>query len=105
MSKAISLYEIKYPANAEIMLQELRKLIDFEMLKPDFFIKTILPDFDLSEFLTGMSKKKAADVAPNENEAEDAEDAEEVEDEEDGQLPSNLESSGMGSANPLDNLS
>ena len=79
------------------MLQEIRKLIDFEMLKPDFLIKMIAPDFDLKEFLTGISKMEKA----KENEGGDTKEGEE----EDDQLPSNLESSGVGSDNIIDNLS
>ena len=35
ITKSVSFYEVKFPGNAEIFLQETRKLIDFEFLKPD----------------------------------------------------------------------
>jgi len=38
------------------MLQETRKLIDFEMLKPEPLIQLIKPDFSLEETLTGIKK-------------------------------------------------
>jgi len=39
------------------MLQETRKLIDFEMLKPEPLIRLFKPDFDLKETLTGLKDK------------------------------------------------
>jgi hypothetical protein len=38
LTKAITLYEVPYPSNAVIYLNETRRLIDFESLKPDNFI-------------------------------------------------------------------
>lgn len=47
LAKAISFYDIKFPGNAEIFLQEARKLIDFEMLKPEFLVKLYDPRLEL----------------------------------------------------------
>jgi len=57
MTKAIPLYEVSIPGNAELMLQEVRKLIDFEMLKPDSIASLLKIDFNLADFL-GEEKPK-----------------------------------------------
>ena len=57
MIKALSLYEIKYPGNSEIMIDETRKLIDFEALKPDNIIKLFVEDFDLQAVIEGTASE------------------------------------------------
>jgi hypothetical protein len=47
IAKTITYYEIKFPGNAEIYLQETRKLVDFESLKPEALIQLVEPDFSL----------------------------------------------------------
>ena len=54
--KAIALYDIKMPAIAEIFVQEIRKLIDFEMLKPEAIIKIFKPEFSLAEFVSHIQE-------------------------------------------------
>ena len=38
LAKTISFYELKFPGNAEIYLQEVRKLVDFESIAPEAVI-------------------------------------------------------------------
>jgi len=51
----VSFYDLKFPGNAEIFIQEARKLIDFEMLKPDPLIQMVDPDLSVQDIMMGTT--------------------------------------------------
>ena len=45
------MYNVKTPANTALYIEEVRKLIDFEMLKPDGIIKLIDQEASLKGYI------------------------------------------------------
>ena len=58
------IYDIPIPANAGIFLVEFTRLIEFDILNPETFIRLITgnPDFDLVGYITGVSPFEAGQV-------------------------------------------
>lgn len=56
MTKAISYYSLKFPANSIIYIEQLRYLVDGEALKPDNLLKLVGADFSLADLLNGAKK-------------------------------------------------
>jgi hypothetical protein len=105
LAKALSMYEVKYPTNAEIMLQEVRKLVDFEALKPDNVLAQVAPGFNLQTLVThGDPYLKEDEVLIEESAETFSVEAANAKAEE-GQLSGNLESSGVSSPNIMLQLS
>jgi hypothetical protein len=49
-----SFMKIEMPVSAELFVNALKSIIDFDMLKPDPLIQIYNPDFSLNEFLIGV---------------------------------------------------
>ena len=47
----MSIYETNVPANSEIYMGEFRKMVKFEILKPDNLVGIWVPGFKLQDFL------------------------------------------------------
>lgn len=45
---------MKYPANAEVYLLELKKLIDFETASPDGIVQLVDPDSSFEEVVNNL---------------------------------------------------
>lgn len=58
MTKSITYYCITYPANTIIYIDQLRSLVDAEMLKPDKILNFLGFEVTLKELLTGESKEE-----------------------------------------------
>ena len=57
----MTLYETSIPSNSEIYVEQFRKLVDFELFKPDHFLKLINEDWSILYFWThGNIKMNAA---------------------------------------------
>jgi len=56
LTKSISYYDLKFPANAQIYLNELRKLVDAEALKPDNLLEMFGFDFKLADVIDGVKE-------------------------------------------------
>ena len=56
--KIVPLFDIYIPAIMEIYWQEIRGLIDFDRLTPDYLINTFLPGYDMMKLLTGKSQQE-----------------------------------------------
>ena len=56
--KILPLFDIYIPAIMEIYWQEIRGLIDFDRLTPDYLINTFLPGYDMIKLLTGKSQNE-----------------------------------------------
>ena len=96
LTKSVSFYQIKYPANAQIYLLELSNLVQGENLKPDNLIALFGGDFTIADPIEGAkdsllmsekretTKKVVTDKTCGEFEKE---------------LPSNIEDSGTKSTN------
>jgi len=42
--KTITLYQVQMPANVVVVVAQIRGLVDFESLNPDFLLKTFFPE-------------------------------------------------------------
>ena len=54
LTKSISFYALKFPANAQIYIDELRKLVDAEALKPDNLLEMFGFEFKLADVIDGF---------------------------------------------------
>lgn len=49
----LRIFEVPIPANLDLFLNEMTKLVEFEMLNVNFILSMIWPDFDLKAWLNG----------------------------------------------------
>ena len=40
--QSLTMFQVHMPSNAQLYVEEIRKFVDFEMLKPDFLIYLVL---------------------------------------------------------------
>jgi len=52
----LSIYDTIIPSSAQIFIDQFKKIIKFDMLKPDPLIQLFFPDFSIKEKLLGMKK-------------------------------------------------
>lgn len=62
----MSIYDVNFPASANMYVEEFTKIIEFDILEPEGMIGIFVPDFDLRAFVTGtaiaMNKDQEASV-------------------------------------------
>ena len=58
LAKVLPLYYIYIPAQTEIYLTEIRGLVDFDKLKPDFLLGLIEPGLTMKKLFTGNEDKE-----------------------------------------------
>lgn len=55
MMKVIPLFNIYIPATLEMYLNEIRGLLDFDKMSPDYLVSLIYPGYDMMMLVTGKN--------------------------------------------------
>jgi len=77
LTKSISFYSIKLPANAQLYLEETRKFVDGEYIKPEYLMMVFGVEFELSDVLDELNggvektKENKEEVIEEDDEEED----------------------------------
>ena len=59
--RSLTMYQMATPSNVEVYLDMIKSFVDFEMLKPDFFISLIYDEeLTLVEFIQRLKGEKAS---------------------------------------------
>ena len=83
LTKSLAGYEIVYPSNMQVYLEEIRKLVDFDFLKPQNIIRLFHPEFSIAELVDGIKDnfKSTATEMKRQLEEDDEDHQEELDEE------------------------
>ena len=81
LTKSVSLFHLKQPANGQLYMGEISKFVDGDYLKAEYLIKLLGIDFDVSDVIDGVSAYASVKKTQEEDNEEEL-DEEELDEEE-----------------------